>query len=96
MNPSTVAFGVALALLAIGLVGTMVGRSVVKTIIGIELLSKAALLNFVAGGYVGGEAIVVLLVVIDAIVVAVMMGMTVAVYRHYGTLDVEHLGRLTW
>lgn len=96
MNPSTVAFGVALALLAIGLVGTMVGRSVVKTIIGIELLSKAALLNFVAGGYGGGEAIVVLLVVIDAIVVAVMMGMTVAVYRHYGTLDVEHLGRLTW
>jgi len=96
MNPTTLAFGVALALLAIGLIGTMVGRNVVKTIIGIELMSKAALLNFVAGGYQGGQSIVVLLVVIDAIVVAVMMGMTVAVYRHYGTLDVEHLGRLTW
>ncbi|MFQ3293071.1 MAG: NADH:ubiquinone oxidoreductase subunit K [Halobacteriales archaeon] len=96
MNPSTIAFGVALVVLAIGLIGTVVGRNVVKTIIGIELMSKAALLNFVAGGYEGGQAIVVLLVVIDAIVVAVMMGMTVAVYRHYGTLDVEHLGRLTW
>jgi NADH:ubiquinone oxidoreductase subunit K len=96
MNPSTVAFGVALALLAIGLVGTMVGRNVVKTIIGVELMSKAVLLSFIAPGYEGGQAIVVLLVLVDAIVVAVMMGMTVAVYRHYGTLDVEHLGRLTW
>lgn len=96
MNPSTIAFGVALVLLAVGLIGAMTGRNVVKTIIGIELMSKGVLLNFVAGGYSGGEAIVVLLVLIDAIVVAVMMGMTVAVYRQYGTLDVERLGRLTW
>lgn len=96
MNPSTIAFGVALVLLAVGLLGVMTGRNVVKTIIGIELMSKGALLNFVAGGYGGGEAIVVLLILIDAIVVAVLMGMTVAVYRQYGTLDVERLGRLTW
>jgi NADH:ubiquinone oxidoreductase subunit K len=96
MNPSTIAFGVALVLVAVGLIGAMTGRNVVKTIIGIELMSKGALLNFVAGGYGGGEAIVVLLILIDAIVVAVLMGMTVAVYRQYGTLDVESLGRLTW
>ena len=96
MNPTPVAFGVALVLLAIGLIGTVIGRSVVKTLIGIELMSKAVLLNFIAGGYDGGQAIVVLLVLIDAIVVAVLMGMTVAVYRQYGTLDVEQLGRLTW
>lgn len=96
MNPSTIAFGVALLLLAIGLTGTMTARNVVKTIVGIELMSKAVLLNFIAAGYGGGQSIVVLLVVIDAVVVAVMMGTTVAVYRHYGTLDVEHLRRLTW
>jgi NADH:ubiquinone oxidoreductase subunit K len=96
MTPDSIAFAIALGLLAIGLVGTMVGRNVVKTIIGVELMSKAVLLNFIAGGYAGGQAIVVLLILVDAIVVAVMLGMSVATYRHYGTLDIEQLGRLTW
>lgn len=96
MNPSALSFTVAILLLGIGLIGTMVSRNVVKAIIGVELMSKAVLLNFIAGGYAGGQAIVVLLILIDAIVVAVMMGLAVATYRHYGTLDVEQLGRLTW
>lgn len=96
MTPTSLTFTAAIGLLGIGLIGTMLSRNVVKTIIGVELMSKAVLLNFIAGGYAGAQAIVVLLVLIDAIVVAVMMGLAVATYRHYGTLDIEQLGRLTW
>jgi NADH:ubiquinone oxidoreductase subunit K len=39
---------------------------------------------------------VVLLILIDAIVVAVVMALAVAVYRQYDTLDSNALRRLTW
>lgn len=93
---TTAGFAVALALFVIGFAGALSGRNVVKTIIGIELMSKGVLVNFITAGASGGQAIVVLLILVDAIVVAVMMGMTVAVYRHTGSLDVETLRGLTW
>ena len=86
----------AVALLAIGFLGVLAGRNVLKTLIGIEIMSKAAILTFIATGYATAQGIVVLLILIDAIVVAVVMALAVAVYRQYDTLDSNALRRLTW
>ena len=93
---TALAYGVALALLVIGLASVLVGRNVVKTVIGVELASKGVLVNFIATDPTGSQGIVVLLILIDAVVVAVLMGMVVAMYRQYGTLDLDALGELTW
>ncbi|MFB6150958.1 MAG: NADH-quinone oxidoreductase subunit K [Haloarculaceae archaeon] len=93
---TALAYGVALALLLLGLASVVTGRNVVKTVIGVELMSKGVLVNFVATDPTGSQGIVVLLILVDAVVVAVLMGMVVATYRQYGTLDLDALGRLTW
>jgi len=93
---TAIAYGAAVALLVIGIASIVAGRNVVKTLIGIELASKGVLVNFVATDPAGSQGIVVLLILIDAIVVAVLLGVAVAAYRQYGTLDLEALGRLTW
>ncbi|MFB6200415.1 MAG: NADH-quinone oxidoreductase subunit K [Halorhabdus sp.] len=93
---TALAYGAAVALLLIGLAAIVAGRNVVKTLIGVELASKGVLVNFVATDPAGSQGIVVLLILIDAIVVAVLLGAAVAAYRQYGTLDLDALGRLTW
>ena len=93
---TALAYGAAVALLVVGLASVVTGRNVVKTLIGLELASKAVLVNFVATDAAASQGIVVLLILIDAIVVAVLMGVAVAMYRQLGTLDFDALGRLTW
>lgn len=93
---TALAYAAAVALLVIGLGSIIAGRNVVKTLIGVELASKAVLVNFVTTDPAGSQGIVVLLILIDAVVVAVLMGVAVAAYRQYGTLDMDALGRLTW
>lgn len=91
----TVPLGAALAILAVGFVGVLAGRNLLKTLIGIELTSKAALVIFAATG-AASQGIVVLLILVDAIVVAVVMAMAVAVYRQYDTLDLDAMGAMSW
>lgn len=93
---TALAYGAAIALLVIGLAAVLAGRNAVKTLIGVELASKGVLVNFVATDAAASQGIVVLLILIDAIVVAVLLGLVVAVYRQHGTLDTDALGRLTW
>lgn len=85
----------ALGILGIGFVGVLAGRNLLKTLVGVELMSKAALVNFVATD-AASQGIVVLLILVDAIVVAVVMAMAVSMYRQYDTLDLDAMGAMTW
>jgi len=93
---TALAYAVAVALLLVGLAAVLSGANAVKTLIGVELASKGVLVNFVATDPAGSQGIVILLILIDAIVVAVLLGLVVAVYRQHDTLDLDALGRLTW
>jgi NADH:ubiquinone oxidoreductase subunit K len=62
----------------------------VKTVIGIEILAKAVTLNLVWAGHFQnrvalGEALAVIAIAIDAVVVAILMSLVVTAHRHYGT-----------
>jgi multisubunit Na+/H+ antiporter MnhC subunit len=76
----------------------------IKLIIGIEILTSAANLNFIALSAYGkpgqvdplGHTFVIMSIVIGACVVAVALTIAVNAYRHYKTLDVRELKRLRW
>lgn len=93
---------VALSLIIIGIYCIMSKRNMIKTIIGIEIITSGINLNFLIYGYHQGvvdslaQAIVVTSMVIGACIAGVSLSILINVYRHYGTLDLKELKRLRW
>lgn len=86
----------AILLLFLGIACILTQRNMIKAIIGLEIMSKGVLLSFIATGIGLAEALVVILILIDAVLVAVAMSIVIAAYRHYGSLDIEKLTELRW
>ncbi|MGB6680210.1 MAG: NADH-quinone oxidoreductase subunit NuoK [Candidatus Bathyarchaeia archaeon] len=94
----------ALILYILGMYCLAVKRNMIKLIIGIEILTSAANLNFIALAAYGnpggadplGHTFVIMSIVVGACVVAVALTIVVHAYRHYKTLDVRELKRLRW
>jgi len=93
-----------LILLIIGLYCLAVKRNMIRLIIGIEIITTAANLNFITfsayakQGFVDplGHSIVIMSIVIGACIAAVGLTIAIYAYRHYKTLDVRKLSRLRW
>ena len=88
-----VAFG-AVALFGIGFLALVGKKSLVKVLLGLEVLGKAATLVFVLGGFLvddlgRAQAIVFTVIVIEVIVAALALAMMVNVYRATGSLSVD-------
>ncbi len=93
-----VALGV-LGLLGVGLYGLLTVRNLIKVVVALQILVKAAILALVvagrASGQVGlGQSLAVTVIVVDTIVAVVGLALAVQVQRHFGTLDVRALSRL--
>ena len=94
----------ALFLYCVGLYCLASSRNLIRLVIGIEILTTAAHLNFVSlsafarPGYVDplAHSYVILSIVIGGSVAAVALSMIVQAYRQYGTMDVTMLRRLRW
>ncbi len=90
-----VGFG-AVALLGIGFIALVGKRSLLKILLGLEVLGKAATLTFVLGGFLQdsldrAQAIVFTVIVIEVIVAALALAMMVNVYRTTGSLSVDKI-----
>ncbi|MBS7655489.1 NADH-quinone oxidoreductase subunit K [Candidatus Bathyarchaeota archaeon] len=89
-------------LTAVGLYTIISMRNMIRTIIGIEIITIAVNLNFLALGSRNGfvdslaQSIVFISTVIGAAVAAIALSLIINVYRHYGTLDLKKLRRLRW
>ena len=82
-----------------GLYCILVTRNLMRVLIGIELLMKAVTLLLIVAGYTAGrtalsQAIVITLIVIEVVVMAVMAGVILSIYRHTGSLDAGNLKNL--
>lgn len=78
----TLCFGI----LLLGLYCVIAQRNLIKIIIGIEIMGKAVILNFITGGFYQNntgiaQAIVVTAILIDAVIVAVILALIVNVFR---------------
>jgi NADH-quinone oxidoreductase subunit K len=95
----TVAFAGMLGLLGVGLYGLLISRNLIKIVIALQILVKAAILALVAAGQASGQinlaqSLAVTVIVADTTVAVVGLALGVQVRRRFGTLDVKELSRL--
>ena len=86
-------------LLGIGIYCLISRRNLIQLIIGVEVIAKAVSLSFILAGTLQGneqiaQAIVVTIILIEAVSTAVALSLVVATYRHIGSLDINILKRL--
>jgi NADH-quinone oxidoreductase subunit K len=88
-----------LGLLGVGFYGLLVSRNLIKIVIALQILVKAALLGLVAAGLSSGrinlgQSLAITVIVADTVVAVIGMALAVQVRRHLGTLDVAELSKL--
>ena len=98
-SPLNIALAGVLGLLGVGFYGLLVCRNLIKIVIALQLLVKAALLGLVvAGGTSGhinlGQSLAITVIVADTVVAVIGMALAVQVRRQTGTLDVAELAKL--
>jgi len=92
----------ALALFFIGLYCIVTRRNMIKTVLGIEIMTSAVDLNFMSYASSGGASdplgtsIVIVSISVGAAIAALALSMVIAVYRKTGSVDVRELRRLKW
>jgi NADH:ubiquinone oxidoreductase subunit K len=74
-------------------------RNLVKIVIGIEIMGKAVVLNFITGGFYQNnsgiaQAIVVTAILIDAVIIAVVLALIVNVFRLTRGILADQIARL--
>jgi NADH:ubiquinone oxidoreductase subunit K len=95
----SIAFVGVIGLLGIGFYGLMVCRNLIKIVIAMQILVKAALLGLMAAGNLNGQinlsqSMALTVIVADTIVAVMGIALGVQIRRRVGTLDVRELSRL--
>lgn len=88
-----------LGLLGVGFYGLLASRNLIKVIIALQILGKAAVLALLvagnASGQIGlGQSVAITVIVADTIVAVIGMALAIQVRRQMHTLDVMELARL--
>ncbi|MDI9619567.1 MAG: NADH-quinone oxidoreductase subunit K [Candidatus Nezhaarchaeota archaeon] len=99
-------FVTSVILIAIGLYCVVSKRNMIKTVIGIEMITIAVNMVFLSLGWMRtyplgivdplAQAFVVISIVIGGAIAALALSLVVNAYRHYKTLDLKKLRRLRW
>ena len=91
-------FGV-VALLGVGFYGLLITRNLIKVVMVLQILIKAAVLALILAGKVSGnlglgQSTAATVIVADTIVAVVGLALGVQVRRRFGTLDVPKISTL--
>lgn len=86
-------------LLVIALYGLLVTKNLIKTLIGLELLTKAVTLLLILGGYVTGnialaQFFVITMIIIEVVVMVIAAGIVIGVFRHTESLYTKEVKNL--
>lgn len=88
-----------LGLLGVGFYGLLASRNLIKVIIALQILGKAAVLGLLVAGYASGQiglsqSLGITVIVADTIVAVIGMALAIQVRRQMHMLDVTELARL--
>jgi len=88
-----------LGLLGVGFYGLLVSRNLIKLVIALQLMGKAAMLGLIVAGKASGQmnlsqSLAITVIVADTIVAVVGMALAIQVRRQLNTLDVRELAQL--
>lgn len=98
-SPINIALAGVLGLLGVGFYGLLVCRNLIKIVIVLQILLKAAVLALITAGDVSNQinlaqSMAITVIVADTIVAVIGVALAVQVKRHLGTLDIGTLSRL--
>ena len=98
MNNTLLLFAV-ITLLAVGLYSLLVLRNLIKVIVALQILVKAAMLGMIAAGQFSGQSVLgqslaLTIIVVDTIVAVVALAFAVQIRRRFGTLDIRAISTL--
>ena len=101
MNPLYAYLLLAALLFAVGLAGALSRRNAILVLVGIELMLNAANLNFIAFWRYGagsetlsGVMFVLFTLAVAAAEAAVGLALIIAIYRHFGTTNIDEVNSL--
>jgi NADH:ubiquinone oxidoreductase subunit K len=99
ISPLTAGLIGVIALLGAGFYGLLVSRNLIKLVISLQILVKAALVGLIAAGNVSGQinlgqSLAITVLVADTVVAVVGIALGVQIRRRLGTLDVRDLSKL--
>lgn len=83
-------------LLGTGLYGLMIVRNLLKVIIALQIMVKAAMLLLVVAGYLAGDlalgqSLAISVIVADTMAVVVGLALVVQVQQHVGSLHIDEI-----
>lgn len=86
-------------ILCVGLYGLLISRNILKMIISLQIMLKAALLEFALAGHITGhvnlaQSIILTIIVADTIVAVVGMAFAVQIRRKINSTSVDRLANL--
>ncbi|MFA6321230.1 MAG: NADH-quinone oxidoreductase subunit K [Candidatus Omnitrophota bacterium] len=86
-------------LLICGAYCLVVTRSMIRAVVGIELLIKAVTLLIILAGQLTGrtalaQSIAITIIIIEVVIAATAAGIALSVFRHTNSLDVRNLRNL--
>lgn len=98
MTTSVLLIGV-LCLLGIGLYALLIVRNLIKLVVALQIMAKAAVLALVLAGQMSGQtdlgqSLALTVIVADTIVAVIGLALAVQVRQRFGTLDIKQLSTL--
>jgi len=99
LSPLSVVIIAVLFLFGVGFYGLLISRNLIKVVVALQILVKAAMLALVAAGAVNGklaaaQSLALTVIVADTIVAVVGLSLAVQVRKLFGTLDLNALRTL--
>jgi len=99
MNPLNIVLWGVIAILGVGFYGLLITRNLIKVVMVLQILIKAAILALVLAGKLSGnlglgQAAAATVLVADTVVAVVGLALAVQVRRRFGTLDVPRISTL--
>jgi NADH:ubiquinone oxidoreductase subunit K len=96
---ATIVIGGILCLFGVAIYALLISRNLIKVVIGLQILVKAAMLALVLAGRVNGkidvaQSLALTVIVADTIVAVIALALAVQVRRRFGTLDIQALTTL--
>jgi NADH:ubiquinone oxidoreductase subunit K len=99
LSPLSVGLVGVIGLLAVALYGLLMVRNLIKLVIALQILDKAALLALILGSAASGrvnlgQSLATTVIVADTVVAVIGLALAIQVRRHCGTLDIRALSTL--
>lgn len=99
LNALNIFLGLVICLFAVSLYALLITRNLIKMVVVLQILVKAAILGLVLAGKLRGQvnlgqSMALTVIVADTIVAVLGLSLAVQVRKHFGTLDLKNLNTL--